>query len=57
MRYCAASTRAKPPDEIVRAGLMVKEAGMKLSVTCIAGLGSLELSEEHAIKTAEALSA
>ena len=29
---------------------------MKLSVTCIAGLGSLELSEEHAIKTAEALS-
>ena len=43
-------------DEIVRAGLMVKEAGMKLSVTCIAGLGSLELSEEHAVKTAEALS-
>ena len=35
---------------------MVKEAGMKLSVTCIAGLGSLELSEEHAVKTAEALS-
>ena len=35
---------------------MVKEAGMKLSVTCIAGLGSLELSEAHAIKTAEALS-
>lgn len=35
---------------------MVKGAGMKLSVTCIAGLGSLELSEEHAIKTAEALS-
>ena len=43
-------------DEIVRAGLMVKAAGMKLSVTCIAGLGSLELSEEHAVKTAEALS-
>jgi radical SAM superfamily enzyme YgiQ (UPF0313 family) len=43
-------------DEIVKAGLMVKEAGMKLSVTAIAGLGSMELSEEHAIKTAEALS-
>ena len=30
---------------------------MKLSVTCIAGLGSLELSEEHAVKTAEAFNA
>ena len=43
-------------DDIVRAGLMVKKAGMTLSVTCIAGLGSLELSEEHAIGTALALS-
>ena len=43
-------------EEIVRAGLMVKEAGMKLSVTAIAGLGGDELSEEHAVKTAEALS-
>lgn len=42
--------------EIVRAGQMVKEAGMKLSVTCIAGIGSLELSEEHAVQTALALS-
>ena len=48
--------KGETADEIVRAGLMVKKAGMKLSVTCIAGLGSLELSEEHAIKTAEALS-
>lgn len=48
--------KGETADEIVRAGLMVKAAGMKLSVTCIAGLGSLELSEEHAIKTAEALS-
>ena len=45
--------KGETADEIVRAGLMVKEAGMKLSVTCIAGLGSLELSEEHAVKTAE----
>ena len=37
--------KGETADEIVRAGLMVKEAGMKLSVTCIAGLGSLELSE------------
>lgn len=42
--------------EIVRAGQMVKAAGMKLSVTAIAGLGSLELSEEHAVQTAHALS-
>ena len=49
--------KGETADEIVRAGLMVKEAGMKLSVTCIAGLGSLELSEEHAVKTAEAFNA
>ena len=48
--------KGETADEIVRAGLMVKAAGMKLSVTCIAGLGSLELSETHAIQTAEALS-
>ncbi|MDO5141728.1 MAG: radical SAM protein [Eubacteriales bacterium] len=42
--------------EILHAGLMVKQAGMKLSVTAIAGLGSLELSEEHAIETAAILS-
>ncbi|WP_283673932.1 radical SAM protein [Butyricicoccus sp. Marseille-Q5471] len=48
--------KGETADEIVRAGLMVKQAGMKLSVTCIAGLGSMELSEEHAVKTAEALS-
>lgn len=48
--------KGETADEIVRAGLMVKQAGMKLSVTCIAGLGSLELSEEHAIQTAKALS-
>ena len=42
--------------EIVRAGQMVKAAGMKLSVTAIAGLGSLERSEEHAVQTARVLS-
>jgi radical SAM superfamily enzyme len=48
--------KGETADEIVQAGLMVKEAGMKLSVTAVAGLGSMELSEEHAIKTAQALS-
>lgn len=42
--------------EIIRAGQMVCNAGMKLSVTAIAGLGSTELSEEHAVQTARALS-
>ncbi len=42
--------------EIIRAGQMVRNAGMKLSVTAIAGLGSTELSEEHAAQTARALS-
>jgi len=42
--------------EIIRAGQMVRTAGMKLSVTAIAGLGSTELSEEHAVQTARALS-
>lgn len=48
--------KGETADEIVRAGRMVKAAGMKLSVTCIAGLGSLELSETHAVETARALS-
>lgn len=48
--------KGETAEEIVRAGQMVRKAGMKLSVTCIAGLGSLELSEEHAVKTAKALS-
>ena len=48
--------KGETADEIVRAGLMVKEAGIKLSVTAIAGLGGDALSEEHAMKTAEALS-
>lgn len=48
--------KGETANEIVRAGLMIKEAGMKLSVTCIAGLGSLELSKQHAIDTAKALS-
>lgn len=48
--------KGETADEIVHAGLMVKEAGMQLSVTAIAGLGGDALSQEHAIKTAQALS-
>ena len=48
--------KGETADEIVRAGRMVKDAGMRLSVTCIAGLGSAELSEQHAVETARALS-
>lgn len=48
--------KGETADEIIRAGLMVKQAGMKLSVTAIAGLGGDTLSHEHAVKTAEALS-
>jgi len=43
-------------DEIVEAGIRVKDAGMTLSVTAISGLGGTSLWEEHAIKTGEALS-
>lgn len=41
-------------DEIVHAGQMVKDAGMKLSVTAINGLGGTELWREHALGTADA---
>jgi len=43
-------------SEIVEAGVKIKEAGLKASVTVISGLGGTALWEEHAIKTGEALS-
>lgn len=43
-------------EDIVRAGQMVKDAGMKLSVTAISGLGGTEMWKEHAIDTANAFS-
>ena len=42
---------------IVAAGQKARRCGMALSVTAISGLGSVELWREHAIGTAEALSA
>ncbi len=41
--------------QIVEAGKKVKEAGIILSVTVILGLGGIEKSKEHALKTAEIL--
>lgn len=41
--------------EIVKAGQMVKDAGMKLSVTVVNGLGGKALWKEHAIETGKAL--
>ncbi len=43
--------------EIILAGQRARAAGLRLSVTAIIGLGGAEGSEEHAVKTAEALSA
>jgi radical SAM superfamily enzyme YgiQ (UPF0313 family) len=39
-------------QQLVEAGRKVKEAGITLSVTVILGLGGVEGSEEHALKTA-----
>lgn len=42
--------------EMIKAATQAKDAGMKLSVTAISGLGGYDLWQEHAIKTAEVLS-
>lgn len=39
--------------EMVKAGQMVVESGIKLSVTLISGIGSIEDSEEHAVESAK----
>lgn len=43
-------------NEIIDAGLKVKAAGIKLSITAIAGLGGKALSNNHAINTGRAVS-
>lgn len=43
--------------ELIEAGRRVKEAGITLSVTVILGLGGVEKSEQHALRTAEVLTA
>lgn len=42
--------------QITEAGCKAREAGMALSVTAVSGLGSHELSGEHAVMTAKAFS-
>lgn len=42
-------------DKIVEAGLKLKEAGMKISVTLISGLGGKERLKEHALESAKAI--
>ena len=49
--------KGETAGEIIKAGRMVREAGMKLSVTAISGLGGKARWQEHAVKTAEALNA
>ena len=44
-------------SEQVRAGRLVKEAGLELSEYVILGLGGMERTREHAVATAEALNA
>ena len=43
-------------EQIIEAGCKAREAGMALSVTAVSGIGSHELSNEHAIMTARAFS-
>lgn len=50
-------TKGHTAAAIVAAGQKARRCGLKLSVTAISGLGSVELWREHAVGTAEALSA
>ena len=43
--------------EIIEAGLKLKAAGIKVSITLISGLGGVEYLEEHAIESAKLISA
>ena len=43
--------------EIIEAGLKLKAAGIKVSITLISGLGGVENLEEHAIESAKVISA
>lgn len=43
------------PDEMIEAGILVREAGIFLSVTVLLGIGGTDCSEEHARATAQVL--
>lgn len=42
-------------EEIIKAGLRIKEAGILLSLTLISGLGGAKLWKEHALESAKAI--
>lgn len=51
-KVCKQATQS----EIIEAGLKLKDAGMKSSITLISGLGGVEYLEEHAIESAKLIS-
>ena len=53
----ARMNKGETVSEIIEAGRKVKAAGIALSLTAINGLGGAEMSREHAIDTAKAVSA
>ncbi len=54
---CCPNQQGVSADQIIRAGQMVRNAGIKLSVSVISGLGGKEQWQEHAVGTARVLSA
>ncbi len=48
--------KADLTEDMIQAARLVKQSGIKLSVTVISGLGGIERTKEHAIKTGEVLS-
>ncbi|KIX11930.1 radical SAM protein [Dethiosulfatarculus sandiegensis] len=49
--------KGSTPEKLITQGRRLKNAGMKLSVTVLLGVGGVELSQEHAKATGELLSA
>lgn len=50
-------TKGESAAQIIACGQKVRQAGIRLSVTAISGLGGQELWQEHAVETGKALSA
>jgi radical SAM superfamily enzyme YgiQ (UPF0313 family) len=46
--------KGETSEEIIQAGLKIKNAGIQLSVTAISGLGGTTMWQEHAIQTGKA---
>lgn len=56
-KVLAAVKKQATQAEIIEAGLKLKAAGIKVSITLISGLGGIENLEEHAIESAKLISA